>query len=300
MSPIGLGNDIGGSLRNPAHCCGIASIKPTAGVVPSATCVPPEDESISFQMMAVQGVMARRVADVRTGLRVVAGQHHRDPLSVSAYLVDLAPGQRARIAVLAEPPGNPTHPGVAAVVRAAGRALEDAGHQVVEATPPAYGEVVEMWARLLSLDLRHQLPLLQAVMGPDAVRFLMAGVDSFPDVDLSAALTDFARRQALQRAWSAWFGEFDALICPVWTQPPFEHGFDIASPDSSAQTLDLLRPVMPANYLGLPAAAVSAGLADGLPVAVQVVGPAFSDLRCLTLAEQIDQALGLPTPIDPR
>jgi hypothetical protein len=60
MSPLGLGNDLGGSLRNPAHCCGIASIKPSTGAVPSATVIPPEDWSISFQLMAVQGVMARR------------------------------------------------------------------------------------------------------------------------------------------------------------------------------------------------------------------------------------------------
>ena len=67
MSPLGLGNDLGGSLRNPAHCCGIASIKPTTGVVPHASCLPPEDPLIMFQLMAVEGVMARRVADVRAG-----------------------------------------------------------------------------------------------------------------------------------------------------------------------------------------------------------------------------------------
>ena len=120
-----------------------------------------------------------------------------------------------------------------------------------------------------------------------------------PDVDLSGALTDLTRRQSLMRAWASWFGEFDAVVSPIWTRPAFEHGFDISSPTASAETLDLLRPVMPANYLGLPAAAVSAGMADGLPVAVQVIGPAFSDLRCLTLAEQIDDALGLKTPITP-
>jgi len=299
MSPIGLGNDIGGSLRNPVHCCGISSIKPTTGVIPSATCIPPEDESISFQMMAVQGVMARRIADVRTGLLAVAGWHHRDPLSVPARLTDLAPGQRARVALVPDPPGSPTHPGVAAAVRAAGAVLESAGHQVTETMPPLWDEVIDMWSRLLGLDLRHQLPLLQMVMGPDAIRFLTSGIEDFPDVDLHGALTDFGRRQALQRAWYEWFLQFDAVICPVWTQPAFEHGFDIESPATTAATLDLMRAVKPANYLGLPAAAVSAGMADGLPVAVQVVGPAFSDLRCLALAEQIDDALGLRTPIDP-
>ena len=69
MSPIGLGNDIGGSLRNPANACGIASIRPSAGRVPDAGYVPAEDRLLAVQLMNVQGPMARRVADVRLGLR---------------------------------------------------------------------------------------------------------------------------------------------------------------------------------------------------------------------------------------
>ena len=71
MSPLGLGNDIGGSLRNPAHCCGITSIKPTVGVVPMATVIPPEDMMIAAQLMVVEGTMARHVAFTRDhGVRV--------------------------------------------------------------------------------------------------------------------------------------------------------------------------------------------------------------------------------------
>ena len=71
MSPIGLGNDIGGSLRNPANACGIASIRPSAGRVPDAGLVPTEDHLLAVQLMNVQGPMARRVSDVRLGLRVL-------------------------------------------------------------------------------------------------------------------------------------------------------------------------------------------------------------------------------------
>src|SRR5438067_6980524 len=86
MSPIGLGNDIGGSLRNPANACGIASIRPSQGRVPHAQVVPAADEMLSMQWMMVQGPMARTVGDVRLALRVLAGAHARDPWSVSAPL----------------------------------------------------------------------------------------------------------------------------------------------------------------------------------------------------------------------
>ncbi len=82
MSPIGLGNDIGGSLRNPANACGIASIRPSAGRVPDAGYVPAEDRLLAVQLMNVQGPMARRVADVRLGLRILMGAHPRDPWSI--------------------------------------------------------------------------------------------------------------------------------------------------------------------------------------------------------------------------
>lgn len=300
MSPIGLGNDIGGSLRNPAHCCGVSSIKPTTGVVPHATVVPPVDWGISQQMMLVEGVMARRPADVRAGLLAVAGMSGRDPLSVPARLLDLAPGQQVRVGLLPEPPGGSTHPGVAAVVRRAGDTLAGLGHVVEEATPPGYERVVELWLRLLVADLSVQRELLEMVMGEDGRTFARFGIELGGTVGHTEMMLEFAERQSHQRAWADWFERYDVLVCPVWTQPPFQHGFDIASVDNARAVFELMRPVVPANYLGLPAAVAPAGLAEDLPVGLQLVGPAFSDLRCLAVAEQLDARLGLPTPIDPR
>ena len=166
MSPFGLGNDLGGSLRNPAHCCGVASIKPSTGAVPAATVIPPEDCNISFQLMAVEGVLARRVADVRAGFTVIAGQHPRDPLSVPAVFTDLAPGERPAVAVLPEPPGGSTHPEVAAAVRRAADALADDGFKVTEAVPPDYEQALELWSTILIADLRVMKPVLDELMGP--------------------------------------------------------------------------------------------------------------------------------------
>lgn len=300
MSPIGLGNDIGGSLRNPANCCGIASIKPSVGAVPWATVIPPMSPMLAFQMMCVEGVMARRVADVRTGFLAVAGAHPRDPIAIDARFTDLAPGERLRVAVMAEPPGNGTHPGIAAAVRAAADTLARLGYDVVEATPPDYLSVVELWARLLNIDLRLLQPELAQVMGADGLRFLEFGMTIFPKSDRDQAALLHAQRHALAKAWKEWMAEYPVLLCPVWTQPAFAHGFDIGSADQARAVLDMLRPVMPASFLGTPAVVVPAGMADGLPVGVQVMGWRFSDLRCLAVAEQIESAQRPITPIDPR
>src|SRR3981189_2824751 len=85
MSAIGLGNDIGGSLRNPASACGIASIRPSAGRVPDAGYVPAEDRMLAVQLMNVQGPMARRIADVLLHLRVLLGPQPRDPWSTEEH-----------------------------------------------------------------------------------------------------------------------------------------------------------------------------------------------------------------------
>jgi amidase len=298
MSPIGVGNDIGGSLRNPANCCGIASLKPTVGVIPMATVIPPEDMPLSDQLMVVEGPMASRVADVRAGLEVLAGQHWRDPRSVTAVLTDSAPGERLKIAVMAEPPGGATDPGIAAMIKLVGDRLADVGHDVVEATPPGYERVVELWSAILVADVRQQTDLLQMVMGPDALKIVAEFDAQTPPTDLDSALNAHGERYGLMRAWSEFHQEYTILLSPTWAQPAFAHGADI-DPESGLDLADTIRPVIPSNLLGTPAAVTPAGISDGLPVGVQVMGDRFTDLRCLTVAAEIESLVGTLTPIDP-
>jgi len=299
MSPLGLGTDLGGSLRNPAHCCGVASLKPSTGAVPAATAIPPQDMTISYQLMSVQGVLARRIADLRAGFTAIAGQHPRDPLSVPAVFTDLAPGERPKVAVLPEPPGGSTHPGVAAAVRRAADALSDDGFKVTEAAPPDYEQAAELWAAILAADLRVIKPVLEQLMGAGA-RQSIDYVDGYlPASDLASWAMAHTARHGLARRWSLWYQEYPVLLSPVWSQPAFPLGFDIASLDGAITTLELIRPVLPANLLGTPAAVVPAGMADGLPVGVQVMGGKYTELRCLAIAETIERRLGPLTPIDP-
>ena len=299
MSPIGLGNDIGGSLRNPAHCCGIASIKPTSGVVPMATVVPPEDQLLSSQQMLAEGPLARHVADVRAGLVAIAGWSSRDPRSVPARLVDLGDGERITVAVMAEPPGGETHPEIAAAVRRAADLLSDRGHEVVEATPPGYEEILEMWAMLLIGDLFVTRPLLDMVLSDNAQSVLNSMMEQYPNPTLQSSIELQGTRYQAMRTWSAFFEQHQVLLSPTWARPAFEHGADLRGEEIVTIMRDTLRPVLPGNLLGIPGAIVPCGMAAGLPVGVQVMGDKYTDLRCLAIAEQLQAAEGVHTPIDP-
>ena len=303
MSALGLGNDIGGSLRNPASACGIASIRPSAGRVPDAGLVPTEDHLLSVQLMNVQGPMARRVADVRTALHVIAGAHPRDPWSVDAPLQGPPVRGAIRVAVLAQPPGGRTDPVVADAVRRSADALANAGYDVVDACPPRYEDAVRCWAQLLVGDFALVLPQLLPMMGDDARRFLEAVQQAVPPFPAAAALSALmVDRHGIARAWSQFFGETPLLLSPTWSQLPFELGYDAGSPEGVAGTLEMMRPVVPANLLGLPSACVPAALdaASGLPIGVLLTGARFREDQCLDAAQVIETRCGLPTPIDPR
>ncbi|MBI3688656.1 MAG: indole acetimide hydrolase [Actinobacteria bacterium] len=301
MSPLGLGNDLGGSLRNPAHCCGISALKPTTNRLPMATVIPPEDPTLAAQLMSVDGPMARRVADLRLALALMAGPDPRDPFCVPAPLEQPEqPGAGPlRVALVAEPPGGPTDPGIAAAVRLAGAHLAAAGYEVVEVTPPAYEQAVDCWGRTLITDLRAMMPVLTQIMGADAVTFLSHAESAYPTLDTAAIAMMYVERHGIARAWSAFMAEHPIVVSPVWTQPAFEVGFDVASPDAPMATLSLMRPVLPANLLGLPSAVVPCGMADGMPVGVQCIGRRFREDQCLAAAEAIERATGGTTPIDP-
>lgn len=302
MSPIGLGNDIGGSLRNPANACGIASIRPSAGRVPDAGYMLAEDRLMAVQLMNVQGPMARRVADVRLGLQVLMGAHPRDPWSIDAPFDGPALARPIRVAVLAEPPGGSTDPKIAATVRHAAQALADAGYVVEEVCPPRYEDAISCWARLIMADFQSVLEMLTPMMGADAVAFLNNFNQAIPPLaDLAAWSHLMVERDGIARAWSTFMADRPLLLSPTWSQLPFEHGFDSATPAGSVAVKELMRPVVPANLLGLPSACVPAGRdeATGLPIGVLITGRRLREDLCLEAAEAIEARLGLATPIDP-
>jgi amidase len=270
--------------------------------VPDAGYVPTQEHLLAVQLMNVQGPMARRVADVRLGLKILMGAHPRDPWSIDAPFEGPALPRPLRVAVVAEPPGEGTHPAVAATVRRAARALAEAGYAVEEVAPPRYEDAIGCWGRLIIGDFASVLAQLSPLMGADALAFLNTFNAGVPPLADAAAFSNLmVERDGIARAWSTFMAERPLVLSPTWTQLPFEHGFDSATPQGTAATMELMRPVVPANLMGLPSACVPAGRdeATGLPIGVLVTGQRFREDLCLEAAEAIEARLGLTTPIDP-
>jgi amidase len=298
MSPIGLGNDLGGSLRNPAYACGICSIKPSRGRVPDGNATAVADPGIDGQIMHVEGVLARHVRDVRVGLEAVMGAHRRDPKSISApYRGADAP---RRVALVAEPIGGTTDPDVAEGVRIAGRALEAAGYEVDEVEPPMLFESFLAWSELMVTCMETSLPMLSMLLGDDGRRFLELTDVGLPPATVESIYVMHQSRYRVASEWREFLTNYPLIVGPTWTQPPFELGFDIKDHESAMKVVEMVRFVLPANLLGLPAACVPTGVANGLPTGAQIIGDLFREDLCLDAAQVVEDAVGVLTPIDPR
>jgi amidase len=298
MTPLGLGNDLGGSLRWPAQCCGICSLKPTLGRIPHATS-PPFDFPIGIQLMEVEGPMARRVADLRAAFEVMAGTSWRDPWTVPAPLRGPTPAKPIRVALVVDPAGQGTAKQVQEGVRKAARALADAGYAVEEVEPPSIDTAAKMWLDILNPDWRTLLQAMSPPWGADTDRFMSALLQVAPDPDPVTTSQSFMIRQSLLRAWGQFQEGHPLIVAPIFTDVPFEVGRDLTS-EGVAEVLHGMRMTIALNALGLPAVALPVGTGDGLPQAVQVIGPRYREDLCLDAAAALEDRVGIITPIDPR
>ncbi len=301
MSPMGLGNDIGGSLRNPAYCCGIASLKPTTGRIPSDSSISPEGDGLASQLMAVQGPMARHVDDLKLAYEILSGRHYLDPISVDAPLYG-KPIETKSVAVVTSVPGATMPAATVAGVNCAADILSASGWDVEEAEPPELALVTELWGQLLSKDVAVMLVQLDGQMSDDVANMLTDFVDIYqPNSAANKATMDIlhSERARLRSLWSAFFLKYPTIIGPVWTHLPFPHDEDIQADTGARLTIDCLRFITPGNLLGIPAAVVPTGIADGLPTSVQIYADVWREDVCLDVAKIVEQQAGQICPIDP-
>lgn len=297
MSPIGLGNDIGGSLRNPAFCNGITSIKATTGRIPWAHSIEPVSQSIAYSLMVAEGPMARSVKDLKLALEFLSGRDIRDPTSVTAPLEGPEPANR-NVALVTEIEGINMPPTFVAAIRRAGDILKAAGWRVEECQPPELARVNEVWAQLLTRDIEETVSLISPLMSAGAVGLLSELIERYPSSAMPNT-TVHSERDRLCRDWSAFNQRYPLIVGPVWADVQFLHDADIDSDTGADTLLNRLAFITPGNLLGIPAVAVPMGVHDGLPLAVQVYADRWREDLCLAAAQLIEDETGLICPIDP-
>lgn len=299
MTPLGLGNDTLGSLRWPAQCCGISSLKPTLGRIPHATTIEPVDGPISNQLMGVEGPMARRIADLRAALAMMAGPTWRDPWTVPAPLRGPDPRRPIRVALVVDPAGLGTADQVQEGVWKAAKALDDAGYVVEDVEPPSIEMAAKTALDMIVPEMRAAWPMISSVVREYDARFISALFEVAGDQDPATAMQSFMIRQALLRAWGEFQETCPLIVAPICTTIPFEVGKDRTTAEV-AETVRGLRMALAVNALGLPAVALPVGVGGGLPQAVQVIGPRYREDLCLDAAAALEERIGIITPIDPR
>ncbi|MGZ6840372.1 MAG: amidase family protein [Frankiaceae bacterium] len=185
MTPFGLGNDLGGSLRLPAQMCGIAALRPSRGRVASGAVTQPWPEPISIQMTNCQGPLARRVCDLRLALEIISAHDARDPRWVPAPLQGPPVDGPVRVAVVRDPAGGGIDPHVRAGIDRAADWLADAGYEVVDAEPPQITETAATWFDVIWADVGALWPGMEPIAGPDEVAFVARCMttDTFQPVD---------------------------------------------------------------------------------------------------------------------
>jgi amidase len=300
MTPLGVGSDLGGSLRWPSACCGTAALRPTLGRVPLATSLEPTNAPLTMQLMGVQGPMARGVLDLRVALEIMSRSSDRDPWHAPVPVAGNALPNPIRVAASTDPSGHGVDPAIAGGVRRVADTLADAGYAVEEVPLPAVSDASDVWVRLVLTEVRTMWSLFETIVGDDARAFLKDALELQPPIDQAGYGEAFMARQGIARTWAQFQSEYPLVLGPVSTQLPFAVGTDLGGADAVdgiRRTLDL---TLLCNSLGLPAVALPAGTDGNLPLGVQIIGPRYREDVCLTAAWEIERTLGTITPIDPR
>jgi amidase len=316
FAPVSLGSDIGGSLRVPAHYCGVYAHKPTLNLIPPrGHRLPGTVQRISD--LAVVGPMARTATDLEFLLDLTS-----DPDETHAgiaYRLALPGARHAtlkdfRVLVIDEHPLLPTDASVRAAIERLTQRLIKAGVNVTRSSPllPDLAASARLYMRLLMAALSERWPVDLYEHARTKAAALHAD-----DNSLSAerwrgatlthrewATADMARI-ALQQQWAKLFREFDVVVCPSISTPAFPHDHtpvlerQIEIDGQKCSFFDQLIWPEIATTPGLPATAAPIGLTDnGLPVGVQIVGPYLEDRTPLAFAALIEREFGgfVPPP----
>ena len=304
LTGLDAGSDIGASIRNPAHYCGIFGHKPTWGIISGRGQALPGDHAPTD--IAVVGPLARSAEDLRLAFDILAGA---DGPAARGWRLAL-PGPRRqdlreyRVGILLSDPQAEVEQSYQDAIAALARWLEGEGATVELDAKPDFptGVAMEVYTMLLRAATSKRLgdeAIAQA--GEDLARL---PADTFPYrrrmlKGQTMLHRDWLRwndrRYELMAAWEAWFETYDLLLCPAASSPAFPQDQAGERHDRTITVNGRAQPVVdqlfwagyPCGYY-LPSTVAPIGLADGLPVGIQIVGRQYDDLTCLHMAALIE------------
>lgn len=302
IGALAHGNDIAGSVRYPAYACGVAGLRPSLGAVsnfnPSASARP---RTITSQLIAAQGLLARSVADLRLSFPPLAARDVRDSWWQPMPTPPKTERKGMKVALLSGLDGYRADPEVAAGLAIAERALHAAGYEIEYAVPPNFREIAEMWSPLVLSEARFGFAQAIEKFGDAKVRKAMATwLDITPEYDLRAFSAAFGRRDQILREWRLFLEKYPVLVTPSSWMKPFPIDLDPQGPEAFRQMLHAQSPQLAVALLGLPGLSVPTGVMNGIPTGVQIVADRFREDLCFDVGEAIEAAVGMLTPIDPR
>lgn len=240
MVPLAHGNDIGGSIRQPAFCCGVTGPRPTAGRMPTWYGPVDADQSLSLQTMMTQGPLARCVADLRLALGAMSRFDLRDAIHAPA---PLGGDTLVRDACAARP-----SPAIDAALDTAAGWLRDAGYRVEEVEDPVFGEAYRRWYLLVMEQLRLKMPTVDewgdAAMKKAAQHYYAVARERWgPKPGLAAYIEGYARRGTLIARLQRFPEGYPLMLLPVSAEQAFEQGAGIASVDGMRRVTAAVIPI---------------------------------------------------------
>ncbi|WP_267244891.1 amidase [Streptomyces sp. PR69] len=308
LSSLGIGSDLGGSLRLPGHYCGVYSLRPSYGIVPTRGHIPRPPGWLSASDMLTVGPVARSAADLDLALGVLAGP---SPDDSAAWRLELPAPRRERlrdyrIGIWADDPYCPVDSETRALLEGVCKTLRDTGAQVDESTRPVGMAASDRLFQTLMFAGSSASASPEAFAGELAAARDLAPDDLHPGAAYLRARTMPHRdwllaneeRQQLRRQWAAYFGDVDVLITPAAPTAAVPDQTGVPVPEryitvdgerrSYWDQTSWLNLAGPAN---LPAATLPAGsTADGLPLGLQIIGPYLADHTVTHLAALLAQA----------
>jgi amidase len=294
IGAIAHGNDIAGSLRWPAHCNGIVTIKPTHGRIASFNESAGAERPLLGQLMAAQGPLTRHVADARLALRVMSQRDARDPWWVPAPFDGPKPLEPIRVAVAKLPGDLKVAPAILRTLALAADLLRDAGYSVSEVEVPDINGVWQTWCDILFNEASVMLESAMMAVGSQDLKIAWTGMKANArTLDLPLFMEAMARRNTHARAWQIFLDSYPLVLAPTTVNLTHGPREDAICAERAAELFrDDLRFISALNILGIPSAVVPVALHEDKPIGVQLIAGRFREDLALDAAEAIESRAG--------